>query len=196
MEAPPPITGHAAADARLRRLAERRGYRDQSIAVVAKMHDDVTLAVDRLIAAAAGDGVVLRVTSGFRSISAQRGIVLDKLDRFCIDWRGSRCDPDLLASGAADPVIEEVLAVSSLPGHSSHHTGWVIDLGDDTEPFIEPGTPGYEWLTADDDANARRFGFAPRYPIGGPPIGPDPEPWEWFYAGRDDLAPFGNDVAS
>jgi len=67
------------------------------------------------------------------------------------------------------------------PGHSEHHTGLVVDLGDfnypetDDEPGFET-TPASAWLLA----NAPAFGFSLSFPEGNWQ-GVGYEPWHWKF---------------
>ena len=78
-----PITGHAPADARIRELAEQRGYRPQTmladrdeLAFPWSIHRCVVPHWIRLAKAAAEQGFGLNIVSGFRSVERQRQIFL------------------------------------------------------------------------------------------------------------------------
>lgn len=109
--------------------------------------------------AADRDGVVLAVVSAFRSFDYQQQIIARKL--------------------AAGLSIEQIIAVSALPGFSEHHTGRAIDIGTPgcpplTEAFEQ--TPAFDWL-------ARRghdFSFCMSYPRGNE-FGVIYEPWHWVF---------------
>ena len=69
------------------------------------------------------------------------------------------------------------------PGYLGHHTGWAIDVGDETDPQADDNplferTPAFRWLKT----NARRHGFELSFPpknwqgIGY-------EPWHWRFVG-------------
>lgn len=116
----------------------------------------------RMKAAAATDGVVLRLISAFRSIDRQVEILREKL-----------------AEGAT---VEEILSASAPPGYSEHHTGCAIDVDTDGAAALEiefEQTPAFRWL----QANAARFGFMLSFPRGNP-YGYQYEPWHWFYTGK------------
>ena len=113
----------------------------------------------RMKAAAAADGVAIRIASAFRSIERQVEILREKL-----------------AKGVS---LAEILAASAPPGYSEHHTGRAIDVTTDgVTPFeIEfETTPAFAWLIA----NASRFGFILSFPPGNR-YGYQYEPWHWFY---------------
>jgi D-alanyl-D-alanine carboxypeptidase len=70
------------------------------------------------------------------------------------------------------------------PGHSEHHTGLAIDVGDgarpacDVEPCFEE-TAAAAWLAE----HARTFGFELSFPRGSRQ--PHYEPWHWRYRGDE-----------
>jgi len=95
--------------------------------------------------AAAADGVVLTLISGFRSVARQTEIIRRKL-----------------AYGLS---IGEILHSNAAPGHSEHHTGRAIDVGTPGDPPLEATfaiTPAYEWL----GRRAHEFGFRLSFPPG------------------------------
>jgi D-alanyl-D-alanine carboxypeptidase len=111
----------------------------------------------KMVAAAAADGIELKLVSAYRSIDYQCELIRQKLD----DGR----------------TLEDILNVNAIPGHSEHHTGCALDLhsGDGevlTEAFEQ--TPAFAWLSS----NAARFDFYLSYPRDNPE-GIDYEPWHW-----------------
>jgi zinc D-Ala-D-Ala carboxypeptidase len=82
-------------------------------------------------------------------------------------------------------------ALSAPPGHSEHHTGYAVDIGDGAVPAtnLQPNfenTRAYQWL----EANAARFGFEMSFPKDNPQ-GVSYEPWHWRFVGdRDSLETF------
>jgi len=85
----------------------------------------------------------------------------------------------------------ERAALSAPPGHSEHHTGYAVDIGDGNVPAtnLEPifdKTKAYQWL----QANAARFGFEMSFPKDNIQ-GVSYEPWHWRFVGdRDSLEIF------
>jgi hypothetical protein len=187
----PPITGHPAADSRIRHLAEVRGYRlhpriadEQDLVFPYSVHRCVMASWRRLRAEAAENGFELSIVSGYRSVVKQRQIFLSKLGMLEID-------PEAIALGTEDERIRSILEYSSIPGYSRHHTGFTIDIQYNNEGLNAFGqSPAYRWISRDNFANARRFGFLPSYPEELPGQGPVPEPWEFIWVG--DLATAGN----
>ena len=117
-------------------------------------------------AAAAADGVALRIVSAFRSVDRQAEIVREKLARGL--------------------TLDAILSASAPPGYSEHHTGRAIDIGVPGAPPLEEDfedTEAFRWLTE----NAGRFGFVLSYPRDNPQ-GYVYEPWHWCYR------PSGNNV--
>jgi D-alanyl-D-alanine carboxypeptidase len=141
-------------------------------------------------AAARAEGVELELISAYRSVERQRQIFLRELSLSSRQSTGREYDIRDIAAGQADPWIEEVLRFSSIPGFSKHHSGYTIDIADTSQgqAFTEfRHTPGFEWISARNYLNAKRFGFIPSYPDGADGQGPDPEPWEYVWVGREPL---------
>ena len=90
----------------------------------------------------------------------------------------------------------ERASVSAPPGHSEHHTGYAVDIGDGAVPATNlsekfENTKAFKWLKA----NAARYGFELSFPKDNTQ-GVSYEPWHWrfvgdknsletFYQGRD-----------
>lgn len=113
----------------------------------------------KMKAAAAAEGVVLRLISAFRSIDRQVEILREKL--------------------AEGQTVDEILAASAPPGYSEHHTGRAIDIDTDGAAPLEidfERTPAFAWLSK----NAGRFGFVLSFPAGNR-YGYQYEPWHWFH---------------
>ncbi|TAJ20527.1 MAG: D-alanyl-D-alanine carboxypeptidase family protein [Dehalococcoidia bacterium] len=128
-----------------------------------QLRGDVIEALRPMIAAAAADGVSLRVESAYRSYSEQA--------RTFAYW--------VSVMGEAQARRE-----SAVPGHSEHQLGATVDFSDASngwqllESFAV--SPSGKWLAA----NAYRFGFAMSYPPGGEAItGYIYEPWHFRYIG-------------
>jgi D-alanyl-D-alanine carboxypeptidase len=121
----------------------------------------------RMAADAAAAGIVLLPLSGFRSITDQNDLFFRVKEE-------------------RNQAVSNRAAVSAPPGHSEHHTGYAIDIGDgdriDThlsESF--ESTPAYQWLAA----NAARYSFELSFPRNNPQ-GVSYEPWHWRYVGDQD----------
>ncbi len=171
----PFITGHDGLDAGIQRLAASRGYRlwavpSGNLEPIDGVELQLPAAVSwrRLKAAAAKENVALKIEYGYRSVDEQRALFLGTLRQLGNDL------------GSAGSVLKRVAP----PGYSRHHTGYVVDLSDASQPFTPfLKTKGYNWLAANNFANAKRFGFIPSYPEGAASQGPEPEPWEFAWVG-------------
>lgn len=108
----------------------------------------------RMKAAAAADGVPLRIVSAFRSVSWQAEIIRRKL--------------------AEGQPIEEILKVNAPPGYSDHHSGRAVDVNSLETAFER--SAAFRWLTE----HAGSFGFHMPYTRDNPQ-GYDYEPWHWVY---------------
>lgn len=109
--------------------------------------------------AAVHDGVSIFIVSAFRSIERQAQIVRRKL-----------------SSGMP---VDQVLAVSALPGYSEHHTGRAVDIGAPDSPQLETAfqdTAAFSWL----QSHAAAFSFRLSYPADNAE-GYIYEPWHWCY---------------
>jgi D-alanyl-D-alanine carboxypeptidase len=145
-------------------LAEAGKYR--ATGRVVQMRAEAAEAFRAMVTAADADGVHIVPISGFRSKAYQEGLWTRAIAR-----RGSE-------KGAAKWVAP--------PGHSEHHTGWALDLGDGDAPKTDietsfDKTKASDWLKA----NAVRFHFELSFPRDNPQ-GVSYEPWHWRYVGNDD----------
>jgi hypothetical protein len=178
LASPPPITGHAGADARIRSIAVGRGYRLRS-QHVGKLGTALGVPVDErlvgplnaLAAEARRHGYTLGASFGYRSVDLQRRLFMQHLAGY---------SNEAIAAGRADGAIDATLRGTAAPGYSKHQGGFTVD-------FRGGGSfgssPVGRWMAADNYAVAKRFGFIPNYPPGAGPQGPEPEPWEYSYVG-------------
>lgn len=170
----PEITGRVDVDAMIHSIATRRGYVPRPTFEGPLVRVDGSLlaaeaasAWVRLRSAAAADGVSLRIVSGFRDFDRQRQMFAGSL------------------SGYSAAAVDARLRWAAPPGFSKHHTGLAVDLADPSTSGRFANSAGHAWLADNGYRNAMRFGFIPSYPPDGPPVGPDPEPWEWVYVGLE-----------
>ncbi len=116
----------------------------------------------QMTAAAKTQGIFLMPISGFRNIADQSELFRKQVAR-----RGSET---------------EAARASAPPGHSEHHTGYAIDIGDaqsDTDLKLSfQDTNAYQWLLA----NAPNYGFEQSFPLNNKQ-GVNFEPWHWRYFG-------------
>lgn len=125
-------------------------------------------------------GILLHFVSGYRNSISQRSIFKRKAS---IDGIEN------IPTGLYDPAIYKTLAVSALPGYSKHHSGYAVDFGcgNDYLVYQFAETNCYEWMSANNFENTKRFGFIPSYPEGVENQGPNPEPWEFVWIGVENL---------
>lgn len=179
---PPVITGNSRTDARIREIATRRGYdrrpevldRRQLVRVEGKHHWLQPLAAQAYLdlkVAAGAEGHHIHITSAFRSYDTQRRIFLL-----------------YSAPPYTDKAINQLLKLRSIPGYSKHHTGYAIDVGEGSLEYKDfASSESYAWLSADNYLNAKKYGWIPGYPPDATKQGPDPEPWEFTFVGRQYL---------
>ena len=137
-----------------------------------RLRKPATAAYQSMVSEAQAADISLVPLSAFRSIKEQEGVFFDvKQER------------SQTASERAD--------VSAPPGHSEHHTGYAIDIGDGNVPVtnLSPdfeNTDAFKWL----QANATRFNFEMSFPKNNKQ-GVTYEPWHWRYVGdRESLETF------
>ncbi len=186
IENPPSITGNDIADARIRKIAEDRGYRLRSSPIAplstvdgTRVQEPVVESWKKLKKAAAEKGLSISIVSGYRSIEDQRALFLQRL-------AAAGGSVEAVANGEADDIVNKVLITSSIPGYSKHHTGYTLDLlcsGYAFENF--KNSPCNDWIIADNYKVAKENGFIPSYPPLADAQGPDPEAWEYVWVGTD-----------
>ena len=171
--APPPVQGLKARLSMDGRLLGHFPYGEApsaelvAIAPGMQLHRDAASALEALQAAAAADGIDIRVLSAFRSIALQKHIFFD-------------------VKSERNQSASERAQVSAPPGFSEHSTGYAVDLGDgraaatNLSPSFD-GTPAYRWL----QANANRFHFHLSFPEANRQ-GVSYEPWHWRFEGSAD----------
>lgn len=137
-----------------------------------RLRKSAAAAYQSMVVEAQAAGISLVPLSAFRSIKEQEGVFFD------VKQQRSQT-----AAERAD--------VSAPPGHSEHHTGYAIDIGDGNVPAtnLSPdfeNTDAFKWL----QANATKFNFEMSFPRDNKQ-GVTYEPWHWRYVGdRDSLETF------
>jgi len=112
-----------------------------------------------MVAAAAGENVVLLMVSGFRGVDYQATLIRNKI--------------------AAGQLIDDILKVNAAPGFSEHHTGRAVDIATPgSRPLTEDfeNTAAFRWL----QSKAADFGFVMSFPRGNA-WGISYEPWHWCW---------------
>jgi len=128
-----------------------------------RMRADAAASLGGLLARARAAGVAIVPVSGFRTFKYQESLFYKAVEKY----------------GSEDVAARWV----ARPGHSEHHTGLAVDLGDESSPEcdIEPpfeGTGAFHWLCQ----NAGCFGFELSFPRNNA-CGVDYEPWHWRFVG-------------
>jgi D-alanyl-D-alanine carboxypeptidase len=128
-----------------------------------KLLADAANALLGLMAQARAAGVAIIPISGFRTVAYQEALFQKAVTKY----------------GSEAAAVRWV----GRPGHSEHHTGLVVDLGEEDSPAcdVEPRferTRAFDWL----QSHAARFGFELSYPRDNP-RGVHYEPWHWRFIG-------------
>ena len=171
--APPPVRGlnaRVSLDGRLLGhfpYAEAPASQLVPIGSGVQLQRDAAEALQALQAAAAADGVDIRVLSAFRSIALQKHVFFD-------------------VKSERNQSARERARVSAPPGFSEHSTGYAVDLGDGRQPGTNLSasfdtTAAFAWL----QANANRFHFHLSFPEHNRQ-GVSYEPWHWRFEGSAD----------
>lgn len=132
-----------------------------------KLRPAAQASVNAMIAKAKSEGVQLGIVSGFRTLEDQ--------DYLYFKVKAER--------GQSAKTRAEV---SAPPGYSEHHTGYAVDLIDESRPatHVEESfetTPAYQWLAK----NAAFFNFELSFPKDNESA-VQYEPWHWRYVGDQD----------
>jgi len=170
---PPSITGSPDLDQRIRAIAEARGYRrraepNRPLVAVGPylLQPEAAVGWAGMRDAAAAAGITISISSAYRRPDTQAGFLRSRL--------GNR----------SDAAIDNALRTVAAPGYSKHHTGYTIDMkSGGFSGFSFRSSPAYAWLSANNFANAKAYGWLPSYPEGSALVGPVPEPWEFVWVG-------------
>lgn len=119
-----------------------------------------------MIRDAGKDNVSIWICSGYRSVKDQETILNREIELH-------------MSNGMSEEEARELsLRTIARPGHSEHHTGFVVDLNDVNDAFEE--TEAYRWLSE----HAEDYGFVQRYRSDKVDItGIDNESWHYRYVG-------------
>lgn len=188
VENPSTITGNDIADARIIKITEDRGYRLRSSPSISLIKIDGYFVQPRILESwqslkksAKSNGFSLVLTSAYRSVDLQRELFLNSLS-------SAGLSVSQIAEGLVDDKVNKVLETAAPPAYSKHHTGYTIDIAcDGVGSHALKKTACYKWLSANNFANSKEFGWLPSYPETAQLQGPEPEPWELVWAGRDAL---------
>ncbi|MFZ2620472.1 MAG: M15 family metallopeptidase, partial [Alphaproteobacteria bacterium] len=131
-----------------------------------RMHKSVVTPLKNMLAAAKKDKINITILSAFRSVNYQKNLFYGIAKK-------------------RNQTLEQRAKVSAPPGHSEHHTGYVFDFGDATQPVTDlettfADTPTGVWLKK----NAHMYGFEMSFPKDNLQ-GVSFEPWHWRYVGNN-----------
>jgi D-alanyl-D-alanine carboxypeptidase len=126
------------------------------------LRSEAAAALELLFAEAKLEGQLLYAVSGYRSYERQTAVF----------------NNNVLRKG-----YEQANKTSALPGQSEHQLGLAMDVANATLNInLFEGSSESDWVAA----NAHRFGFIVRYPLGKEHItGYSYEPWHLRYVGQD-----------
>jgi LAS superfamily LD-carboxypeptidase LdcB len=187
------ITNNPETDKILIQKALARGYKKQKVVKpekISKLESNglfapASKAYQELEQAAKKEGLNISLNSTYRSVEDQRKLFLERLKSYFEAETGQEFTPEKILTRKYDDVIDRLLKVTAPPGFSRHHTGYTVDLAGSTPVFAN--SPEFIWMSKDNYANSRKFGFIPSYPPNTPNQGPDPEEWEYIFVGTDVL---------
>ncbi|MFQ4145888.1 M15 family metallopeptidase [Chlorogloeopsis sp. ULAP02] len=171
-----PQSGNSSANQVLGHLAYPQAPESELVPIAAnrriRMRKAAAQKFQEMVAVAQSQGVNLVAISGFRSIEEQEQLFFN-------------------VGAQRNQTPAQRAALSAPPGHSEHHTGYAVDIGDGAAPATNlvpsfENTRAFQWL----QANAARFGFEMSFPQENVQ-GVSYEPWHWRFVGdRESLETF------
>lgn len=133
-----------------------------------KVNEIIKDDLDKMISAAAKEGLELYPSSGYRSVERQTTLFNNQVSK----WKNKGYSLSEAEKAAATVVAK--------PGTSEHHTGLAIDFNGVRDDFYK--TKEYSWLIK----NAANYGFILRYPKNKTDItNVIYEPWHFRYVGKN-----------
>ncbi|MFT7328071.1 MAG: hypothetical protein ACI870_000249 [Crocinitomicaceae bacterium] len=172
----------------IRKKAEQRGYRERGFADELEIiqfenirtRPEVKSAYISLRNEMLNDNIRLHFVSGYRSSTSQRAIFKKKMESI---------NPIDISSGIHDVLIDDVLSRSAIPAYSKHHSGYAVDFGCGNNYLVYSfaETECYDWMSDNNFENIKKHGFIPSYPEGVASQGPNPEPWEYVWVGKENI---------
>jgi D-alanyl-D-alanine carboxypeptidase len=137
-----------------------------------QMRQAAAQAYRQMSADAGAAGVRLVPISGFRSVADQNDLFFRVKEQ-------------------RNQAVSKRAEVSAPPGHSEHHTGYAVDVGDADRPETNlsqsfEDTPAFQWLSE----HAAKYSFELSFTKGNTQ-GVSYEPWHWRFVGdRNSLETF------
>jgi zinc D-Ala-D-Ala carboxypeptidase len=134
-----------------------------------KLHSEATIVFKEMQAKAKLDGIGIVPISGFRTVADQELLFKRQINR----QQGS---------------VEAAARLSAPAGYSEHHTGYAIDIGEESSPNTDlklefEYTAAYSWLKN----KAESYRFILSFPKNNSQ-GVSFEPWHWRYVGSSRAA--------
>jgi LAS superfamily LD-carboxypeptidase LdcB len=132
------------------------------------LHKEAYRAFEKMAAAAAKEGIQIKIISATRTFEAQKTI-----------WEKKWVRSDYVKFPEQQRV-KEIMKYSSMPGTSRHHWGTDIDINSLENSYFEKteGKKLYQWMLA----NAASFGFYQTYTSkSSGRTGYEEEKWHWSY---------------
>jgi hypothetical protein len=191
----PTITGNIDADIRIRDIAGKRGFQPTRMPVSALIKTDEPLLKGEsddllqplayqswlaLKAEAEKNGIPLALYSAYRSPDWQRELFVS---RFAANGGSA----EAVVGGYGDNAIITTLGMTAVPGFSRHHTGYAVDFWCNDGAGNFGASVCNRWLTENNYLHAKQQGWIPSYPPGADEQGPEPEPWEYVWVGKENL---------
>ena len=131
----------------------------------------------------ANEGLTKEAAEAFeqmREDAAQQGLDIKAVSGF----RGKQRQELLFSDQVAEKGSPEAAAkISAPPGHSEHHTGLAVDVGNNQNASLNESwqnTNEYKWM----QQNARKYGYELSFPKGNSQ-GVNYEPWHWRFTGTE-----------
>ena len=124
---------------------------------------DAAKAFEKMREDASVQGLDIKAVSGHRSVELQQEL-----------W-----DNQVSKQGSEAAAAK----ISAPPGHSEHHTGLSVDVGNNQNPNLNvswANTPEYQWM----QENAGKYGYELSFPEDGSGAAGF-EPWHWRYIGSE-----------
>lgn len=182
------------ADTVIKEMATARGFTYKKTAKLEELviapdgyalRQGVRESFDILQQAARKDGVEFNLVSAFRDQESQLVLFRNEMLKYGVQLSRLNDERYINASTTRE-MLDKVLTRVAPPGFSRHHSGITVDLAS-PEGYDFGTTSAYRWLSENNYYNAKRFGFLPSYPQLDEltKYGPNPEAWEYFYAGLE-----------
>lgn len=161
------ITGNTALDARIRQIAESRGYQKQAspkqpISDIQPNAEGMLLqplaydGAQKLLEQAKAENIPLTIQIGFVAYEQQRAEFLKQLGTLA-------ATADQIAAGSFDSRITQVVESIAPPGYSRLQTGYGVVVGCGNTSGLFRNSTCHTWLKANNYAKAKHHGYIPSH---------------------------------